>query len=165
MASERSTRSPLTRSRLVTELLANRNYRKNFLFRASYPVIHMGRSHETVRVFSAANEKTRNFNARPKRRDHLHLSVAVTEPSRRHRPRAPVAHIAWTPPRVHHARSSPTRTFEFRARACLRRPSCHSVKSEFSCEPRQQPRERRRPAPRDDRDDPLGSLCGQLTPA
>ncbi len=38
MASERSTRSPLTRSRLVTELLANRNTRKNFYF---VPVIHI----------------------------------------------------------------------------------------------------------------------------
>ena len=132
MASERSTRSPLTRSRLVTELLANRNYRKNFLFRASYPVIHMGRSHETVRVFFSANERTNSkfqrVNARPKRRDHLHLSVAVTEPSRRHRPRAPVAHIAWTPPRVHHARSSPTRTFAFRS-ARLHRRVTREIKS------------------------------------
>ena len=56
------------------------------------------------------------------------LSVAVTEPSRRHRPRAPVAHIAWTPPRVHHARSSPTRTFAFRS-ARLHRRVTREIKS------------------------------------
>ena len=105
MASERSTRSPLTRSRLVTELLANRNYRKNFYF---VPVIHISilvRSHETVRVFFSANERTRNFNARPKRRGHLHLSVAVTEPSRTSQtPRARRAHRVDSP-------ASPSRSF------------------------------------------------------
>jgi hypothetical protein len=41
VASERSTRSPLTRSRLVTELLANRNTRKNFYFGAVIHIVYM----------------------------------------------------------------------------------------------------------------------------
>ena len=137
MASERSTRSPLTRSRLVTELLANRNTRKNFYL---VPVIQL-----SVR---RAVTKQSESSVRPMKNSKFQRASQTTRPSppqrSRHRavahvrPRAPAAHIAWTPPRVHHARSSPTRTFAFRARGRLRRPSCHSVKSEFSCEPRQQ---------------------------
>lgn len=165
MASERSTRSPLTRSRLVTELLANRNCRKNFYF---VPVIHI--------VYMYAFTKQSEFSFLPMKFQRARPSQ-TTRPSpsqrSRHRAvahvrsRAPVAHIAWTPPRVHHARSSPTRTFAFRTRGVLRAVVSLGKIRVFVRTPSaaRQPRERRRRAPRDDHDDPLGSLCGQLTPA
>ena len=101
MASERSTRSPLTRSRLVTELLANRNTRKNFYF---VPVIQLS-------IWGAVTKQSESSSG-PMKFQRAPNDEAISPPQRsRHRAVAP----SQTPRarRAHRVDStaSPSRSF------------------------------------------------------